>query len=399
MRRATRIVALFGGFLAVATGLWLLLAPAQLVKYPSDLDKTAVASGQLTLFVDPATATARSVPQTLPLSIKRHVYVVDSSGSQATVQETSSEKVGPLPEQTLQQRYVLDRSSLENLKGDKAYAYVPANVTDRAPFYSINLPFDTGSGPYKLWKNETGSAYSFTREGADVKRDGLTLIPLVGTMSNVPATSAYIDQLKGQGIAKSLTAQQMAAQLKAQGIDLQAISTQILPQMSPALRTATQVLLSQAVPLKYFVSVKTRLLVEPTTGAIVSLDSIDQTLTAAPDLKGFARLAETLSASPIAGRPAVKQAIDTLAALTKTPAVKVFAMKYGQTPASVSDFASYAKGKADNIDLVKRTIPGILAILAAIVLVTAGVMAYRDRRPPAAPSAQEQPSQPRKTYA
>jgi Porin PorA len=399
MRRATKIVALIGGFLAVATGLWLLIAPAQLVKYPSDLDKTAVTSGQVTLFIDPATATARSVPQTLPLSIKRHVYVVDSSGSQATVQEASSEKVGPLPEQTIKQRYVLDRSSLENLKSDQAYAYVPANVTDRAPFYSINLPFDTGSGPYKIWKNETGSAYSFKREGAEVKRDGVTLIPLVGSMSNAPATSAYIDQLKGQGIARSLTSQQMAAQLKAQGIDLQAISKQLLPQMSPALRKATQVLLSQAVPLKYFVSVKTRLLVEPTTGAIVSLDSIDQTLTAAPDLKGFSSLAETLSASPIAGRPAVAQAIDSLTALTKAPPVKVFEMKYGQTPSSVSDFASYAKSKADSIDLVKRTIPGILAILAAILLIAAGVMAYRDRGRPAAPSAPQTPPEPRKTYA
>ena len=381
MRRATKIVALIGGFLAVATGLWLLIAPAQLVKYPSNLDKTAVASGQLTLFIDPATATARSVPQTLPLSIKRHVYVVDSSGSQATVQEASSEKVGPLPEQTIKQRYVLDRSSLENLKSDQAYAYLPANVTDRAPFYSINLPFDTGSGPYKIWKNETGSAYSFKREGAEVKRDGVTLIPLVGSMSNAPATSAYIDQLKGQGI------------------DLQAISKQLLPQMSPALRKATQALLSQAVPLNYFVSVKTRLLVEPTTGAIVSLDSIDQTLTAAPDLKGFSSLAETLSASPIAGRPAVAQAIDALTALTKAPPVKVFEMKYGQTPSSVSDFASYAKSKADSIDLVKRTIPGILAILAAILLIAAGVMAYRDRGRPAAPSAPQTPPEPRKTYA
>ena len=38
-------------------------------------------------------------------------------------------------------------------------------------------------------------------------------------------------------------------------------------------------------PLKYYVSVRTRLLVEPATGAIVSLDKIDQTLSAAPDLK------------------------------------------------------------------------------------------------------------------
>ena len=158
MRRATKIVALIGASLAVLAGLWLLVAPGQLVKYPSDLDNTAVATGSLTLFIDPATATTRSAPQVLPLDIQRHVYVVESSGSQATVQEKSVEKIGPLPAQTLQQRYVLDRNSLENLKSDQAYAYTPANVTNRAPFYSINFPFGTGSGPYKLWKNETGTA-------------------------------------------------------------------------------------------------------------------------------------------------------------------------------------------------------------------------------------------------
>ena len=35
-------------------------------------------------------------------------------------------------------------------------------------------------------------------------------------------------------------------------------------------------------PIQYFVSVDTRLLVEPTTGAIVSLDHIEQTLSALP---------------------------------------------------------------------------------------------------------------------
>jgi hypothetical protein len=380
MRSATKIAVAIGVSLAVILGLWLLIAPGQLVKYPSDLDKTAVASGTLTMYLDPATGAARSAPQSLPLQIRRHVWVVDSTGSQATVKESSAEKLGPLPEQTIEQQYVIDRSSVENLKSESAYAYEPGNVTDRAPNYSINFPFGTGAGPYEVWKNEAGVPYAFKQSGDSVERDGLSLVPMTGSLTNAPADPAYIDQLKGQGIAKSITAQQMAAQLKAQGVDLQALSTQILPQLTPVQRKLVQVALSQAVPVKYFVSVKTRLLVEPTTGAIVSLDSIDQTLTAAPDLSGLGKVADLLAKPPLNKIPAVQNASETMGAVLKAPPAKVFSMHYSQTPQSVADFAAYAQDKADGVDLVKQTIPLALGIFTALALIVAGVMVTLDRR-------------------
>ena len=83
---------------------------------------------------------------------------------------------------------------------------------------------------------------------------------------NVPATAAYVDQLRGQGIAKSLTAEQMTAQLAAQAIDLRTLTEQMSTAMTETQRTVARTVLAQAVPLKCYVSVKTRLLVEPTTG-------------------------------------------------------------------------------------------------------------------------------------
>ena len=399
MRRATKIAAAIGISLLVAMGLWLLIAPGQLVKYPSDLDKTAVAQGTLSLYLDPGTAAARTEPLVMPLDIRRHVRVVESTGSQAIVQETSAERVGRLPEQTLEQRYAIDRGSLQNADSRKAYAYTPDNVTDRSPYYSINLPFGTGSGPYKVWKNETGTAYAFEQDGSEIERGGVTLIPMTGSLTNVPATAAYVEQLGGQGIAKSLTAEQMAAQLEARGIDLQAITEQVLPAMTEPQRKLARTVLAQAVPLKYYVSVETRLLVEPTTGAIVSLDSIDQTLTAAPDLQAFEKLAEILAAPPLADRPAVQQVRETLAALAAPEPVKVLEMKYGQTPDSVADFAAYAKDKAADVKLVKTTIPATLGILAVLALVAAGAMAARDRRRPPAEAVQPPAEQRPATYA
>jgi len=274
---------------------------------------------------------------------------------------------------------VLDRSSLKNLKSEKAYAYAPANVTDRAPYYSINLPFGTGAGPYPVFKNEAGVPYEFKQSGDKVERGGVSLTPMSGTLSNAPANPAYIDQLKGQGIAKTMSAQQLAAQLKAQGVDLQALSAQILPKLTAAQRKLVQVALAQAVPIKYFVSVKTRLLVEPKTGAIVSLDSIDQTLTAAPDLTGLARVGDVLTQPPLDRLPAAQGAAKTIGAVAKTPPVKVFTMHYGQTPESVADFAAYAKDKSAGIDLVKTTIPLALAILTALAVLATSIMIARDR--------------------
>src|SRR5215207_3889252 len=146
MRRPIVVLGALGVVLLTAAALWLLFAPGQLVKYPDDLNKTAVAKGTVTLYVDPATGAPATTPQSLPLTIKRNLRVTASTGSQATVQETSTEQIGPLPPEELLQRYVIDRESLANLADPQAYSYTPENAVDRAGAYSINLPFATGDG-------------------------------------------------------------------------------------------------------------------------------------------------------------------------------------------------------------------------------------------------------------
>ena len=91
MRTSSKVLIAIGAVLAVLAGLWLLIAPGQ-VKYPNDLDKTAVATGKFTLFVDPATGAPRSSPQVLPLTINRRLHVVSSNGSQALVKERTTSR-------------------------------------------------------------------------------------------------------------------------------------------------------------------------------------------------------------------------------------------------------------------------------------------------------------------
>jgi DUF3068 family protein len=385
MRRVFMIVAAIGVALLAGTGLWLLVAPGQLVKYPSDLNKTAVATGQFSLNVDTATGKPLARAQQLPLKIERNIKVVTSSGSQATVRERAVERIGPLPQQVLEQQYVMSRTSMKNIADGDAYAYTPGNLTDRSPYYAINLPLDTGKGPYEIWKNEVGRAYEFRQVGDPVKRDGLTLTRLEGTLTNAPVTSAFLGELPGQRLAKALTFQQLAAQLKAQGIDIQQLVARMLPEATPAQRAAIKAATGRAVPLQYVMSVRTRLLVEPKTGGIVAIERMDETLGAKPDLEVLAPVAIALGQSRLAANPAVKAAVAKLNALAQAPPAKVFGMSYGQTPASVADFAAYTKGKADDITLVKQTIPWVMGLAGVVMLLVGGGFWYSVGRggPPA----------------
>jgi Porin PorA len=367
MRTRSKILIAIGVGLALVAGLWALIAPGQLVKYPNDLDKTAVATGQFTQFVNPTTGAPYARPRVLPLSIDRRLHVVSSNGSQAVVKEDSVEKIGPLPQQDLQQQYVIDRSSTKNLASSQAYAYTPSTGVNRAPAYSINLPFDTSAGPYEIWKNEVGRSYTFRQRGASFSRDGVTLIPLQGELTNAPAQPYYLAQLRSLGLPTQTTIQRLTPQLEALGVNFAQLSTTLLPKLSAADRSTIQAALAQPIALRYVVSVKTRLLVEPTTGAIVSLDNINQTLGVQPSLAGLKQITAILSQPQYATAPVIRAAGAALANLaTSTPTAKVFNINYGQTPASVANIASYAKTKADSINAVETTIP--LAILLVGVL-------------------------------
>jgi hypothetical protein len=381
MRTRSKVLIAIGTAFAVLAGIWALLAPGQLVKYPNDLDKTAVATGKFTLFLHPGTGVPYVSPQVLPLTINRRLHVVSSNGSQAVVKEDSVEKIGLLPQQDLQQQYVIDRSSLKNLQSRQSWAYTAANQENRSPAYSINLPFDTGAGPYQIWKNEVARSYTFRQQGARFTRDGVTLIPLQGELTNAPAQAYYLAELRSLGLPTSTTIQRLTPQLKALGLDPAQLTTTLLPKLRPADRSAIQAALAQPIGLRYMVSVKTRLLVEPTTGAIVSLDNINQTLSAQPELAGLTQIAAVLNQPQYRTLPVIRTVGATLTKLaTSAPTVKVFNINYGQTPASVADIASYAKSKADSIDTVKTTIPLAILLVGALSAAIGLTMWLIDRR-------------------
>jgi hypothetical protein len=370
------------GVLLIVLGVIAVYAlPALAVKYPGGpLNKTAHAQGTFTLYIDPASAAPLPTPQKLPLDIKRNLHVIETDGSRAVVQENDVEQIGTLKPQDLQQRYVLDRKSLKNVADDRAWAYTPSNKIDRSPAYSINLPFSSGKGPYQVWKNESGVSYAFTKT-ASVKRGGVTLYRYQGSMNGAPAQGYYIDQLASQGIPKSLTPTQAAAQLKAQGADPALLETAVLPSLAPLDRSTAQTILAQNVPLKYSIDVHTSFLVEPKTGAIVGLEQIDQTLYATPDIQGIGRIQTILNKPQYAKNAVIQSAAAVIGKLVKNPPrSKIFNITYAQLPASVDDLATFAKGRADKITLAKVTLPSAIGGAGVVVVLIAVGFGWRARR-------------------
>ena len=308
--------------------------------------------------------------------------MIETDSSRAVVQENDVEQIGNLRPQDLQQRYVLDRKSLKNVADPRAWAYTPSNKIDRSPAYSINLPFSAGKGPYQVWKNESGVSYAFTKT-ASTKRAGVTLFEYQGSMTKAPAQGYYIDQLASQGIPKSLTPTQAAAQLKAQGADPKLLESAVLPELAAVDRSSAEAILAQNVPLDYTIDVQTSFLVEPKTGAIVGLEKIDQTLYASPDIQGIGRIQTILNKPQYAHLAVVQSAAAVIGKLVRNPPrSRIFNINYSQLPASVNDLAAFAQSRASKITLARVTIPAVIGGVGVLVALMGLALSRRTRRRP-----------------
>lgn len=400
MRLTGKILIGLGVLLMVLAGVWRVAVPPLAVKLPSDIDKTAHATGTFTLFLNPATKTPITNPQSYPLDIERRLHVVSSTSKTAVLKEDDVEVIKGLPDpvghQTLVQQYVLNRRSMKNVDSDQSFAYAPTNKVDRSPVYSVQLPMNTGSGPYQIWKNEAGRSYAFSGEGTR-HVNGITVQLLHGSLKDAKVQQYYIDTLSSV-LPKTLTPAEAAAQLETQGVDAALLTNVVLPQLAPADRAEIASILSRPVNLNYTVDVDTHLGIEKRTGAIVNLRQINQTIYVSPDVTGIGRVQLILAEPKYASNPTVVSASQVLNKLVSNPPrLKAYGYAYSQTPASVADISSYAKSKGDQIDLAMKTVPLSLLGLGFVSLVVGLVLFFisRRRQHPEEPEQQEQPVGPR----
>ena len=213
----------------------------------------------------------------MPLEIERHIRSLgaESGSSRVVVEETITQTAGDLVDATQTNVYVMDRRTLQNVADDRAYAFDPSNVVDRSGAYRLNLPFDTSSdSTYPIYKNEIATTYEMHASTTAPTTDeaGLHLHNFTGSATEVPLDDAYLAELnKVVPLPESMTLDQLKPQLKAAGLDVDAVLAAVAPVITPEdLATLAQIA-AKPIPLQYVLSFEGTAAVETTTGAEVDV--------------------------------------------------------------------------------------------------------------------------------
>jgi hypothetical protein len=398
-RSFPRVVLPIASAFVVLAVLWWAWAVPTLVKYPTDLDVTSQYAGTFTLFVDPATAQPLGSPASLPLTIERHIKSLSgpSGSSRAVVEETITQKAGDLLNATQTNVYVMDRRTMKNVADDRAYAFEPSNIVDRSGSYRLNLPFGTDpGGTYEVYKNETNTTYALHGNGTvpATHEAGLELRSFAASTTDVPLDAAYLKELgKLVQLPTSITFDQLKGQLRAVGLDVDAVLAALQPVMTRADLTAVAEVAAKPIPLQYVSSFKGETRVELSTGAQVAVGATES-VGVRPVFADAAALHALLSKYPNVAQAAA--AAKALEALSSAPATKLFEFQYQQTPASVADVGHEVVSMRNQIRMVETYVPlGLLA--AAAIALAVGAAVYLRRKggprvsPPSPPPADAAP--------
>ena len=371
-----------GGAFAGAAVLWTVIGIPTVVRYPTDLDVRPRYAGTFSLLVDPATAAPLAKPVVLPLAVDRHIEAIgdESGSSRVVVRETIHEVAGGLLDVTQTNQYVMDRSSVENVADDRAFAFEPANVVDRSGSYRLNLPFGTSrDNTYDVYKNEIARTYRLVGDTRTPTSDveGLHLSNFTARVDEAPLSRAYLTELgKAVPLPASLSLDQMKPQLLAAGIDVDALLMALTPVLTPRDAATLSRFAAQPIPLTYVLSFRGNAAVEPVTGAEVRV-SVSESVGARPDLTSLPALQGVLSQYP--GVPEAVAARTALGELAGAPAIPLFRYSYTQTTGSVADIAATTRDMRRQVLTATVWLPRGLAA-GAVVSLVAGAAVFLSRR-------------------
>ena len=373
MRRIIGIVLAVLGVLAfIGSFVWRSSVEPKLLKYPTDVDETPVYAGTVSLYLDPKTYAPLDPPLVVPLNVSRHIQALgdESSSTKVVLSEQIALSAEGQFSGNLDSQYVMNRKTMRNMKDDRAWAFVPDNVVDRSPYFRLAFPFDTTSRPYKIYNNSFAGNYEVKPAGED-EVGGMKVLKFTAEQATpVPVSPAYFDALnKLTPLPTELTLDQLKPILKQAGIDIDALLPALLPSLAPEDTQALLALAGQPIKLDYLYSFSGSDFVEPSTGSIVQVSDVIETVYASPDPTVLPQLKAILDKYP-----AVQAAVDASAALGKLAAnpIKIFVNSYSQTPDSVADIASTVKDKRSQKHLATSTIPNGL-LIGGIVLAVVGV--------------------------
>jgi hypothetical protein len=364
------------GFALIAGTFWFTqqYVPEQ-KKLPDNLNRTMHYEGNVTLYVDPATNQPLAQPKVVPLTVDRNVASVKAlTNSNDVVMHETLHLVSPgLFDTTQQNQYVMDRVTAENVKDQNAWAYTPTNVVDRShTFYlafGLNMDKTTDQTTYK---NEVAASYVASPSGQS-KIDGLPTTLLSAQRAWTPVSAAYLAELnQSVPLPAQLTFDQMKPLLTAQGLNVDALLSAMVPKIAAQSQADLQALLKisqQPIPLAYVTKWGGSTAIDPVTGAPVDVQQANDTIGATPTAAWTSSLTSILDKYP-----QVPEAVTMSTAVKATAAnpIPVFATSYHQTPASVS--YDVAKAKDDGAALRQATILSSAGWIAAGLLILAGLV-------------------------
>jgi hypothetical protein len=386
----TLALAVVGVLLVVGSFVWSSVVVPKLVKYPSDVDETPVYQGTVTLYVDPATTAPLDPPKQFPLEVSRNIKVVGSSSSLVVVKETASLKATGLFDSVQEQQYVMNRRSMQNVKDDRAWAWNPQNVVDRSPDYRINFPLDNKSVTTPIYSNEQAATYDANPDPANPSGtiEGLPVHNFVADYGFKPASEAYLaalDTSLSAPLPRQLTLDKLGPLLATAGIDISKLLPALLPALSDADRNTIVALAQQPVKLVYQYKGSGADAAETSTGGIVEVRDVKQTLAASPDPSLAPALTALLSRyTQVAGVP---EAIANFQKLAAQP-ITIFENTFSQTPASVKDIAASVRDNADSKELAETTVPLVMLVVGGVLAVLGIALFFLWRkRPPAVSTA------------
>jgi hypothetical protein len=370
----------------VAIVWWVVLAPS-LTKLPSDLDVKMDFEGTLTQYMDPATG--QSLPEgqemAVPFTVLRTFASVSGkyTSSTAICSDTIVMTAGGQESPAQITQYALDRKTRKCVESPENWAYTPEIVlNDRVGSYGPLLPGGMKVGEtVSAFSNDVNKAFEVKVAEKIDNWNGLGITAIKVDAAR-PTTDYYpaVAQafLGGQGLPMEITFAQLAAQLKAQGLDLEALLGALVTVASPEDLQSLQALTQQPIKLMYKQESGDVIYVEAKTGATVGAE-LDRTTTVQVDTSGllgaFAIIGK-YATDPTVG-PAITAAMQAAPQLAQAPATKVFNQSMSIIATSNEALAKDAKKMASLMGLVDLWIPLIVVVVGFLLLVLGGFLMMR----------------------
>jgi hypothetical protein len=389
--------AVVGVLLVLLAIVWWTVIGPQLAKLPDDINTEMKFEGTLTLYFNPETGQPLPAGRelTVPITVDRMITALPdlyTSGvavlSDASVMTQAGAVKPPMVFQ-----YALDRVSRKCVTSDQNWAYTPQLLMpERVGNYGLLFPGGLGVGDkVSFFFNDPGVPFDVTvaSENDNWHDLGVTGLEVDGTREWTPynADVANLVLIQGQGLPTQISFATLKAQLDAIGFDLDTVIGALAQVATAEEMASLTAMTQQPVNLVYSQESSDIFYIEKTTGATIGA-TFNRTTGMSPDATNLAAavmLITKYAADPNVG-PTLQAALAAAAPLADAEPTPVYNQTMSITAANEAELVASAEDKIPLIKLATFTIPLIVILVGAVVLLLGVLLVVLKGRKPAAAS-------------